>query len=194
MLVLVPGPYRKCVYESDVDVCDNQVRVYDETTLDATIFPPSAELTTHAPPKEVVDIQYASGATASFTMVAYTTLICERQTRMHFTFGEIVGDMNQFTVTDFRTGQSTLRRPPAEGGGHGGDDFSLMRTFVDAVRTRRQDLLGTDVTDVLKSHLTVFAAEHSRKTGTVVDYLEFENVARRACEGSVQNSATTAIT
>jgi len=159
---LAHGPYGKCVYESDNDVCDNQV----------------------------VNIQYASGATASVTMVAYTTLICERQTRMHFTFGEIVGDMNQFTVTDFRTGQSTLRRPPAEGGGHGGGDLSLMRTFVEAVRTRRQDLLGTDVTDVLKSHLTVFAAEHSRKTGTVVDCLEFENIARRACEGSVQNPTT----
>ena len=40
-------------------------------------------------------------------------------------------------------------------------DVGLMRTFVEAVRTRRQDLLGTDVTDVLKSHLTVFATEHS---------------------------------
>jgi len=126
-------------------------------------------------------------------MVAYTTLVCERQTRMHFTFGEIVGDMNQFTVTDFRTGKSTLRQPPAEGGGHGGGDLSLMRTFVEAVRTRRQDLLDTDVTDILKSHLTVFAAEHSRKTGTVVDCLEFENVARRACEGSVQNSTNNSL-
>jgi hypothetical protein len=121
-------------------------------------------------------------------MVAYTTLVCERQTRMHFTFGEIVGDMNQFTVTDFRTGQSTLHRPPADGGGHGGGDLGLMRNFVEAVRTRRQDLLGTDVTDVLKSHLAVFAAEHSRKTGTVVDCLEFENVVRGAYDGSVQNS------
>ena len=142
------------------------------------------------PTKKVVNIQYASGATASFTMVAYTTLVCDRQTRMHFTFGEIVGDMYQFTVTDFRTGQSTLHRPPAEGGGHGGGDVGLMRNFVEAVKTRRQDLLGTDVTDVLKSHLAVFAAEHSRKTGTVVDCLEFENVARRAFDGSVQNSMT----
>ncbi|KAH9049014.1 hypothetical protein EDB84DRAFT_1261525 [Lactarius hengduanensis] len=144
------GPYGKCVYEGDNDVCDHQV----------------------------VNIQYASGATVSFTMVAYTTLICERQTRLHFTHGEITGDMNTFTVTDFRTGQKTVHRPPSEGGGHGGGDLGLMRTFVEAVRTRQQELLGTDVTDVLKSHLTVFAAEHSRKTRTVVDCVEFENAAR----------------
>jgi hypothetical protein len=66
----------------------------------------------------------------------------------------------------------------------------LIRTFVEAVRTRRQDLLGTDVTDVLKSHLTVFAAEHSRKTGTVVDCAKFENTARGTWDGpgSVQTS------
>ena len=112
-------------------------------------------------------------------MVAYTTLTCERQTRLHFTHGEIIGDMRQFTVTDFRTRQTTVHRPSAEG------DVGLARTFVEAVRTRRQDLLGTDVTDVLKSHLTVFAAEHSRKTGAVVDCVEFEDAARRAWGWSV---------
>ncbi|KAI0265171.1 hypothetical protein BC834DRAFT_1027237 [Gloeopeniophorella convolvens] len=149
---LKTGPYGKCVYESDNDVCDNQV----------------------------VSLQYASGATVSFTMVAYTTLMCDRQTRLHFTHGEIVGDMAQFTVTDFRTREQTTHHPPPEGGHHGGGDIGLIRTFVDAVRTREQHLLGTDVSDVLKSHLTVFAAEHSRKTGTVVDCVEFEASARRA--------------
>jgi len=70
--------------------------------------------------------------------------------------------------------------------GHRGD-LALIKTFVEAVRTRRQDLLGTDVTDILKSHLTIFAAEQSRKTGTVVDCLEFEDAARRAWKESVQN-------
>jgi len=122
-------------------------------------------------------------------MVAYTTLICERQTRLHFTRGEIIGDMSQFTVTDFRSRHTTVHRPSqGGGGGHGGGDLGLVSTFVEAVRTRRQDLLGTDVADVLKSHLTVFAAEHSRKTGAVVDCVEFENAARRAWDGSVRTS------
>jgi hypothetical protein len=121
-------------------------------------------------------------------MVAYTALICERQTRLHFTHGEIVGNMSKFTVTDFRSGQTVVHRPRSEGGGHGGGDIGLMRSFVEAVRTRQQNLLGTDVTEVLKSHLTVFAAEHSRKTGSMVDCREFENAARRTWDGRVQSS------
>jgi len=64
-----------------------------------------------------------------------------------------------------------------------------VRAFVEAVRMREQGVLGTDVTDVLKSHLAVFAAEHSRKTGSVVDCVEFENAARRAWDRSTQDSA-----
>ena len=50
--------------------------------------------------------------------------------------------------------------------------------IVDAVRTGQQELLGTDVTDVLRSHLAVFAAEKSRTEGVVVDCVKFEKEAR----------------
>ncbi|KZT12836.1 uncharacterized protein LAESUDRAFT_719144 [Laetiporus sulphureus 93-53] len=88
--------------------------------------------------------------------------------------------MNTFTVTDFRTGKMTHHAPKNEGGSHGGGDLGLVRTFVEAVRTGRQDLLGTDVHEVLKSHLTVFATEESRKKGTVVKCEEFERMAKAA--------------
>lgn len=131
---------------------------------------------------QVVNIEYSSGATASFTMVAYTSLICQRQTRLHFTHGEIVGDMNDFTVTDFRTGRKTTYHPKDEGGGHGGGDLGLISAFVEAVRASDQELLGTDVSDVLKSHVTVFAAETSRREGRVVDCAEFEKEMRAKLE------------
>ncbi|KAF8076234.1 hypothetical protein FPV67DRAFT_1407569 [Lyophyllum atratum] len=157
---LKTGPYGKCVYESDNDVCDQQV----------------------------VNLEFSDGTTASFTMVAYTSLICDRQTRLHFTHGEIVGDMNTFTVTDFRTRKTTTHHPKNEGGGHGGGDLGLIRTFVEAVATGRQELLGTDVGEVLKSHLAVFAAETSRKEGRVVDCVEFEQEARKKADG-VKNAS-----
>ncbi|KDR83569.1 hypothetical protein GALMADRAFT_235816 [Galerina marginata CBS 339.88] len=144
------GPYGLCVYESANDVCDNQV----------------------------VNIEFSNGSTASFTMVAYTSAICERQTRMHFSQGEIIGDMNTFTVSDFRKRTTKVHRPRSEGGGHGGGDTGLIRSFVEAVSATQQDLLGTDASEVLKSHLTVFAAEASRKSGTVVDCVAFEREAR----------------
>ena len=171
------GPYGKCVYESDNDVCDNQV-----CTMSLQHRRVPRPLTDNTRPPKVVNIQYASGATASFTMVAYTALAVGRQTRLHFTRGEIVSNMNQFTVIDFRTGQSTVHEPPS-----GDACRDLMKTFVEAVRTRRQDLLGMDVTDILRSHLTTFAAEHSRKTRTVVDCSEFENAARWAWNGGAPN-------
>ncbi|KAF4619481.1 hypothetical protein D9613_005514 [Agrocybe pediades] len=155
---LKEGPYGRCVYESSNDVCDNQV----------------------------VNIEFSNGATASFTMVAFTSAICDRQTRLHFSHGEIIGDMNTFTVNDFRKRTSKIHRPKQEGGGHGGGDAGLIRSFVEAVLTSNQAALGTDVGEVLKSHLTVFAAESSRKTGTVVDCSAFEKEARQtSVEGSV---------
>ncbi|PPQ77315.1 hypothetical protein CVT25_010897 [Psilocybe cyanescens] len=149
------GPYGLCVYESANDVCDNQV----------------------------VNIEFSNGSTASFTMVAFTSAICDRQTRLHFSHGEIIGDMNTFTVNDFRKRLSKVHRPESDGGGsHGGGDMGLIRSFVDAVLTNQQDLLGTNVNEVLKSHLTVFAAEASRRDGVVVDCVEFEKTAREKWE------------
>lgn len=147
---LKTGPYGQCVYESDNNVCDHQV----------------------------VNLEFSDGSTASFTMIAYSSLICERQTRLHFTHGEIVGDMTNFTVIDFRQPNSRTYHPKSEGGGHGGGDTGLMRTFVEAVATGRQEMLGTDVQEVMKSHLTVFAAEASRREGRVIDCMEFEKEAR----------------
>ncbi|EDR12932.1 uncharacterized protein LACBIDRAFT_183239 [Laccaria bicolor S238N-H82] len=146
------GPYGKCVYESTNDVCDHQV----------------------------VNLEFSNGSTASFTMVAFTSTICERQTRMHFAHGEIVGDMTKFTVSDFRKKTNKVYHPKNEGGGHGGGDLGLMRSFVEAVSAGKQELLGTSVEEVLKSHLTVFAAEVSRKEGRVVDCEAFEREARKA--------------
>lgn len=140
-----------CVYESPNDVADHQV----------------------------VNLEFSDGSTASFTMVAWTSLICDRQSRLHFTHGEIVGDMDSFVVTDFRTGAKTTYRPTKEtSGGHGGGDLGLIAAFVEAVRKGDQSVLGTDVDEVMKSHLTVFAAEQSRREGCVVDCVAFEQQVR----------------
>ena len=144
-----------CVYESANDVCDNQV----------------------------VNMEFSNGSTASLTMVAFTSAICERQTRLHFSHGEIIGDMQTFTVSDFRKGTTKLHKPVSEGGGHGGGDRGLMSSFVEAVRSGRQEIMGTDIDEVLKSHLTVFAAETSRKNGVVVDCSAFEEEARGLAQG-----------
>lgn len=148
-LALKTGSYGLCVYESDNDVVDNQV----------------------------VNLEFSTGATVSFTMIAHTSLICDRQTRLHFTHGEIVGDMSgpSIMVTDFRPSPATTTRirPAQEGGGHGGGDLGLISSFVRAVNEGKQELVGTTIEEVMESHLCVFAAEMSRKEGKVVDVDEF---------------------
>ena len=108
-------------------------------------------------------------------------MICDRQLRMHFTHGEIVGNMVDYTVTDFTTRKSEVFHPKNEGG-HGGGDMGLMRTFVEAVRSGDQSLLRTDIEEIVQSHLTVFAAEASRKEGRVIELAEFERLARSEVE------------
>lgn len=115
-------------------------------------------------------------------MVAFTSLICERQTRLHFTHGELVGNSSTAQVTDFRKREVTNLRPKAEGGGHGGGDMGLIQAFTEAVRTRDQMKLGVDVDDILRSHLTVFAAEASRREGRIVDVVEFEAEVKKQYE------------
>jgi len=104
-------------------------------------------------------------------MVAFTEKICERETRIHFTNGEIIGDMKSFIATEFpgltiqgkdERGQNlhmlpgkVHHRPTVDVlSGHGGGDTGLLGNFVDAVKLGRQDVLGVTVDDILKSHLT----------------------------------------
>lgn len=134
-----------------------------------------------------MNIEFSNGATASFTMVAFTKLICERQTRMHLTHGEIVGDSNTFTCTHFRTNR-TERQRPSFMDAHGDGDMGIVRAFVRAVSVRvaqlddRTDAMDP-VSEVLRSHLAVFCAEKARRTGTVVVFEEFERQVRQGMAG-----------
>lgn len=121
-------------------------------------------------------------------MVAFTTLICERQTRLHLTHGEVVGDSNTLTATDFRTGKSERTRPSMLDA-HGDGDMGVVRAFVRCVAQRlakdkgenvgdEGEGMGMSVKDVLRSHLAVFCAEKARRSGAVVLFEDFEREVR----------------
>ncbi|MEV0902084.1 Gfo/Idh/MocA family oxidoreductase [Actinoplanes sp. NPDC049802] len=138
------GDYGRCVYDCDNDVVDHQV----------------------------VNLQFAGGATAAFSMVAFTPGDGHRRTRIFGSHGSLEGDGVTLTLTDFRDG-SRRDVPVVAGdgtaaGGHGGGDAGLIRAFVDAVATRDQSLLGSGARASLDSHRVVWAAERSRLTGAVV--------------------------
>ena len=51
--------------------------------------------------------------------------------------------------------------------GHGGGDYEIMKSFINATANNDKKMLLTGPEETLESHLMVFAAEKSRENGTV---------------------------
>lgn len=117
---------------------------------------------------------------------------CQRSTRIAGTKGELIGDMDTFvsqqlgemsshltgqTVFDFLTRKKVVHQPIPLDDSHGGGDAGLSHTFFSAIAASDQSIMKVTPQDVLHSHLTVFAAEQSRKTKTTVDFAAFKREA-----------------
>ena len=140
---LAEGPYGRCVYECDNDVVDHQV----------------------------VNLLYEGGATASFTMTAFTQWPLDRQTRLFGTLGELRGDGQRIVHYDFLTLQEqVIEVTPAtrELLVHSDSDYLLTKCFVEAVATHDQSKVLSGPEETLESHVTVFAAEQAQREGRVV--------------------------
>jgi len=141
---LQEGPYGRCVYECDNDVVDNQV----------------------------VNMAFAGGKTASFTMTAFTSS-GHRRTTIFGTHGEIYGDGRCIRITDFRTDEvETIDTEASDSsimGGHGGGDYGLMQAFIKAVAENDTTGLLSGPDETLESHLMVFAAEEARLKNVVIN-------------------------
>ncbi|MBA3944381.1 MAG: Gfo/Idh/MocA family oxidoreductase [Herpetosiphonaceae bacterium] len=141
------GPYGRCVYGCDNDVVDHQV----------------------------VNMVFANGATASFTMTAFTKQR-DRETRIFGTHGEIYGDGSTIEIYDFLTDQTEVitTDQSSDGSiltGHGGGDYALMQHFVAALASNDATQILSGPQESLETHLTVFAAETARREGRVVNVL-----------------------
>jgi predicted dehydrogenase len=137
------GPYGRCVYACDNDVVDHQV----------------------------VAMEFDGGTTATFTMTAFNTG-GHRRTSLFGTRGELHGDGETITVSDFLTGASETLHARAPGdataaGGHGGGDWGLMDAFIRAVSTGDHAHILSGPRESLAAHLVAFAAERARRSGVV---------------------------
>lgn len=137
------GPYGRCVYAGDNDVVDHQV----------------------------VNLEFAGGPTAVFTMTAFTEAN-HRKTRIFGSRGEIDCDGHRLRHFDFLTDR-WIEHPLPDlagtlAGGHGGGDYFLLQHFVEAVAHGRADLILSGPDESLESHRMVFAAERSRRTGHIL--------------------------
>lgn len=122
------------------------------------------------PDHYVTSIQFDNSITANFSMEAFTSYH-GRRTRVMGSMGDMVGDMEELNVTDFRTGKNLKLLPSAEdvenykNSGHGGGDWFLMRDFVMAVANQNPGYLTSTIDQSIESHLMGFAAEKSRFSG-----------------------------
>jgi len=88
---------------------------------------------------------------------------------------ELFGDGETLMYSSYRTGKTEkIEIPPPEvPDHHGGGDFNLVNTFVDAVRTRDKSHLVTGPEISLETHFLVFAAEIARKQKRVLEMKRF---------------------
>lgn len=143
------GPYGKCVFECDNDVCDHQT----------------------------VNLDFGN-ATATMTMISLSEEVCFRKMSLYGTKGEINTDSRTIKIFNFNTQETKTIVPPVEiNSGHGGGDKGLATSFVSAVQDvlgNNRDIKEAQLEhikctpqEVLQSHKVVFLAEQARKQSNV---------------------------
>lgn len=168
--------FGRCVYESDNDVCDDQVVTI---TWEDDPLPTSLDSASDM----ISGLKGRGAKTATFHMIAFTEAQCERRGRIYGSKGEISYNSKEIRVYDFATKKAQIHHPHQSGGGHGGGDDGLARQFVravDAVKNRgmtveeaQQIYVGCALDEIIRSHAMVFAAEEARRGRKVVDWKEW---------------------
>lgn len=164
--------FGRCVFESDNDVCDEQVVTikWDEDPL------PSAS----AQNMYTDGVGNRGAKQATFHMIAQTKRQCHRFTYVYGTTGEIYADSRTITVEDFKTGTQKTYHPKLESLGHGGGDHGITQQFilaVDRVKNHgwaapraQREFIGCSLEEIIRSHAMVFAAEEARTGRKFVDW------------------------
>lgn len=166
--------FGRCVYESDNDVCDDQL---------VTIAWEDEPLLLDQK-KDIAQCLQGRGAkTAIFHMVALTEKQCKRRGRIYGTKGEIEYDSNTISVYDFASKETRLHHPHHPGGRHGGGDIGLAQQYVKAIHAIKNENInvpeaqnthiGCTLDDIIRSHAMVFAAEEARKQKKVIDWRDW---------------------
>lgn len=144
--VLEEGPYGRCVFKCDNDVCDHQVTI----------------------------MEFEGGITATFNLCAFTNEI-HRTIKIMGTEGEICADDRKNEIEIIRFGsEKELIYLEEVVGGHGGGDYGIMNDFISLMKTGKGQALTTADVSV-ESHIMAFAAEESRVTNKSIDLIDLYN-------------------
>lgn len=146
---LETGPYGRCVYRCDNNVCDHMS----------------------------IALEFDNGVTATFSLTAQTSA-CHRMIHIMCEDGEIMADdgTNQIIVTKHVSTQADtftqwVINVRTNGSGHGGGDAGIMADFCKSLGSGTQS--RSSISQSVESHLMAAAIEEARVTGKVVDLAQY---------------------
>lgn len=148
---LLESNYGKCVFHCDNDVVDHQT----------------------------VNMLFEDDVTVTFTMNAFNT--GGRYINIYGTKGEIRAALKGDTpIKVYDIVSKETEEIPSSGtdgvlGGHGGGDAGIVRTLYSYMVGEYNGVSVPTIQESCYNHLITFAADHARKTGTVVDVEEYIN-------------------
>ncbi len=144
------GPYGRCVFRCDNNVCDHQVTI----------------------------LRFENGVTATFNLSGFTNRMA-RSIKIMGENGEIRAseELNEIEITRFAStwngrSESETIHPAAGTSGHGGGDSGIMDDFI-AMMTGRGSETSTTISESVESHMMACAAEEARVTGSVIRLADF---------------------
>ncbi len=146
---LETGPYGRCVYRCDNNVCDHMS----------------------------IAMEFDNGVTATFSLTAQTSA-CHRKIHIMCEDGEIEADdgARQIVVTKHVSSQADtfsqhVIHVRTNGSGHGGGDAGIMEDFCKSIGCETES--RSSISRSVESHLMACAIEKARVTGTVVDMAQY---------------------
>ena len=149
MEALRTGPYGRCVYRCDNNVCDHMS----------------------------ILMEFDNGVTATFSLTAQTSG-CHRNIHIMCEDGEILADDGErrIVVTHHVSSQADtfterVINVRTNGSGHGGGDAGIMEDFTAVLSGEKES--RSSISRSVESHLMAFAIEQARLTGNVVDMAEY---------------------
>ena len=144
---LEEGPYGRCVYRCDNDVCDHMSMA----------------------------MEFENGVTATFSLTAQTNTV-HRSIHIMCEHGEIEGNdalrtitVRRFAPSGCETFDERVIHIRTNGSGHGGGDAGIMEDFTCGTQSL------TSISNSVESHLMAGALEEARLTGRVVELAEYRS-------------------
>ena len=144
------GPYGRCVYHCDNNVCDHQVSI----------------------------LRFENGITATFNLSGFTNRMT-RTIKIMGEDGEIRAseydneiEIIRFASTGMEEAETEIIHPEESTSGHSGGDSGIVEDFLAMLEGKLSES-ATDIHESVESHMMACAAEEARLTGTIVRIGEF---------------------